>query len=204
MNQKPLHPAQRELLRLLVKHADDPLTVRDLQDRMGASSTSVVAHHLQALEKKGYLKRNPYNSREYQVLEGGAEAGIAYLNMYGLASCGPKGSILDGDPVDRIALASRLISFPVADAFLVKAKGRSMEPKIHEGDLIIARKTKEILEGKVCVCVNDGMAMIKLIRMSGRTVFLESFNREAFPLVPAHTDFHVEGEVRGIISGKIC
>jgi repressor LexA len=203
MNQKPLHPAQRELLRLLVKHADEPLTVRELQDRIGASSTSVVAHHLQALEKKGYLKRNPYDPRDYQVLEGGPEAGIAYLNMYGLASCGPKGSILEGDPVDRIPLASRLLSFPVADAFMVKAKGRSMEPKIYEGDLIISRKTNEILDGKVCVCVNDGMALIKLIRRSGRTVFLESFNREDFPLVPAHPDLRVEGEVKGIISGKI-
>lgn len=203
MNQKPLHPAQRELLRLLVKHADEPLTVRELQYRIGASSTSVVAHHLQALEKKGYLKRNPYDSRDYQVLEGGPEAGVAYLNMYGLAACGLRGSILDGDPVDRIPLASRLLSFPVTEAFLVKAKGRSMEPKIYEGDLVIARRTNEILDGKVCICVNDGMALIKLIRRSGRAVFLESFNREAFPLAPAHPDFRVEGEVKGIISGKI-
>jgi repressor LexA len=203
MNQKPLHPVQNELLRLLVRHADDPLTIRELQDRIGASSTSVVAHHLQALEKKGHLKRNPYNPRDYQVLESGPEAGVAFLSMYGLASCGPSGSILDGEPVDRLPFASRLIRFPVAEAFVVKAKGRSMEPKIYEGDLIIARKTNEILEGKVCVCVNDGMAMIKLIRRSGRALFLESFNREAFPLSPAQPDFRVEGEVKGIISGKI-
>jgi len=203
MNHKPLHPAQRELLRQLLKHADDPLTIRELQDRIGASSTSVVAHHLQALEKKGYLKRNPYDPRDYQVLKDGPEEGVAYLNLYGLAACGPKGSMLDGAPVDRIPLASRLLSFPVADAFLVKAKGRSMEPKIYEGDLVIARKTNQILDGRVCVCVNDGMAMIKLIVKSASQVFLESFNREDFPLALARPDFRVEGEVKGIISGRI-
>ncbi len=203
MNHKPLHRAQSEILRLLADHADDPLTVRELQERVGASSTSVVAHHLMQLEKKGYLKRNPYNPRDYQVLEGGPESNVAYINMYGMASCGPNGSILEGEPIDRIPLASRLLSFPVAEAFMVKARGKSMEPKISEGDLVIARKTNEKLDGRVCVCINDGMAMIKLIRLSAKKVFLESFNREAFPLVPAHADFRVEGEVKSIISGKI-
>lgn len=202
MTRKSLHPVQAELLRLLRENSYDPLTVRELQERVGASSTSVVTHHMTQLEKKGYLKRNPYNPRDYQVLAGGPESNVTLVNLYGLASCGPGGSILDGDPVDRIPLASRLISFPAAEAFMVRAKGKSMEPKISEGDLVIARKADEYRDGRVYVCVNDGSALIKLVRLSGGRVFLESFNRD-FPLIPAHDDFRVEGEVRSIISGKI-
>lgn len=122
--------------------------------------------------------------------------------MHGMASCGPGGSILDGEPIDRIPLASRLLSFPVAEAFMVKAKGKSMEPRISEGDLVIARKTQEYRDGKVYVCVNDEMALIKQVRLSDGKVFLESFNRE-FKLISAKADFRVEGEVTSILSGNI-
>jgi repressor LexA len=161
-----------------------------------------VVHHLGQLEKKGHLKRNPYNPRDYQVIDV-AEKDITYINLYGMAACGPGHSILDGDPIDRIPLASRLLSFPAAEAFMVKAKGRSMEPKIYEGDLVIARRTSEPKDGKVVVCVNDEHCLIKLVRIVDGRIFLESFNREELPLFGASEDFRIEGEVKNILSGKI-
>lgn len=202
MARKTLHPVQARLLELLRANSDDPLTVRELQDELGVSSTSVVAHHVEQLEKKGYLKRDPYNSRNYQIVADGPEDALARLNLYGLATCGPEGSILDGDPIDRIPLAARLLSFPAFEGFMVRAKGRSMEPKIHEGDLIIARRTAEFANDKVYVCVNDGECLIKQVRLNAGSVFLVSFNR-AFPPMLAAEDFRVEGEVKNIISGKI-
>lgn len=59
-----------------------------------------------------------------------------------MAGCGPLGSILDGDPIDQMPMASHLLNFAVAEAFMVRAKGKSMEPKIYEGDLVVARKTQ--------------------------------------------------------------
>ena len=79
MSDKPLHPVQTRLLELLRRQSEDQLTIRDLQEAVGASSTSVVVHHLQQLEKKGYIKRNPYNPRDYQVLEGGPEPAVALI-----------------------------------------------------------------------------------------------------------------------------
>lgn len=202
MSQKPLHPVQESLLGLLAEHTHDPLTIRELQERVGASSTSVVTHHLSQLEKKGYLKRNPYNPRDYQVLDGDPESKVALVNLYGLASCGPGQSILESDPIDRIPLASRLLSFPIAEAFMVKAKGKSMEPRISEGDLVIARRASVPRNGRVHVCVDDEMVVIKLLHVSEGKVFLASFNADFRPY-PAHEDFKVEGEVKSIISGKI-
>ena len=120
------------------------MTIRELQEAVNASSTSVVVHHLQQLERKGYIKRNPYNPRDFQIMEDGPEPAVALVNVYGLASCGPGGSILDGNPVDRIPIGARLLSFPASQAFMVRAKGRSMEPTIHEGDLVIARRVYRI------------------------------------------------------------
>lgn len=202
MGTKTLHPVQEKLLALLAEHIDDPMTVRELQDALDVASTSVVAHHMQQLEKKGYLKRNPYNPKDYQLVKGGPESQVSYLNLYGLAACGPSGSILDGDPEDRIPIASRLLSFPAAEAFMVEAKGKSMEPKIQAGDLVIARKVSQPENGKVYVCVNDGEALIKKFQQDGKTKILRSFNPDFEPFVAAK-DFRVEGEVKAVISRKV-
>ena len=201
MAPKSLHPVQQKLLKLLADNINDPLSVRGLQSELDVSSPSVVTHHLGQLEKKGYLKRNPYNPKDYQVLSKSPESKIAYLNLYGLAVCGPKGSILEGDPIDRIPILSRLLSFPAADAFVVKAKGESMEPKIHEGDYVISRKVNRIENGKIYVCVNDGEVLIKQVRIDGKNKILQSFN-EDFPPFNASQDFRVEGEVKATISRK--
>jgi len=198
---KTLHAIQKKLLKLLADNIDDPLTIRELQGAVGVSSTSVVAHHIAQLEKKGHIKRNPYNSKDYQVMSG-PENKIAHLNLYGLAQCGPSGSILDGDPVDRVPISSQLLSFPAAEAFMVRAKGKSMEPKIHDGDLVIVRKVSQAENGKVYVLVNNGEALIKRVQIDSKTRILHSFNSEFQPFIAAK-DFRIEGEVKGIFSQRI-
>ena len=197
-----LHPIQKKLLDLLIKNIDEPLTIREMQNILDASSTSVVAHHLTQLEKKGYLKKNPANPRDYQVLKDAPEKQITYLNLYGLAHCGPTGSVLDGNPIERIPISTRVISFPSAEAFMVKAKGDSMEPKINDSDLVIARKTDDADNGSVVVCVNDGEALIKKIKKEGRNTILISLNPKYQPFL-ADKNFRIEGEVRGVITNKV-
>ncbi len=199
---KKLHPVQEELLKLLADNFDDPLTVREIQDDLGLSSPSVVAYHINQLEKNGYLKRNPSNPRDYQILKGGPEKKVIYLNLYGLAQCGPNGSVLDGTPVDRIPLPTRILSFPSDEAFLVKAKGDSMEPKISDGDFIIAKKTNIADPGEIVVCVNNGEALIKKIKLDKNKIILVSLNQKYDPFL-AENDFRIEGVVRGLISNKI-
>jgi repressor LexA len=199
MKKRELHPSQQQLLLLLKQNMDDPLTIRDLQEEAGISSPSLVFHHLQQLEKNGYVKRNPSNPRDYQVLADSPEKKVAYLNLYGLAQCGPKGRMLNDNPIDRVAVASRLLTFPASEGFLVKAKGDSMEPKIHEGDLVMVRKSPEIKDDSVVVCVNNEEALIKKIKKVGKQIFLFSTNELVKPF-PAAKDFRVVGEVRGVIS----
>lgn len=203
MSEARLHNVQEKLLEILSKNIDEPLTIRELQDQVGASSTSVVVHHMAQLEKKGYLKKNPYNPKDYQVLKR-PDKEIAYLNLYGLAACGPSGSILDGSPIDRIPISTKVLSFPANKAFMVKAKGDSMLPKISSGDLVIIEKTTKIENGTVALCVNDGQVLIKKIKQqnSKDKVILVSLNSEFEPFL-AEKDFRVEGVVRGVISNKM-
>lgn len=200
MATQTLHPAQQKLLDLLAKHVDEPLTIRELQESIDASSTSVVVHHIVQLERKGYLKRDPNNPRDYIVLDG-PEKQVAYLNMYGLAQCGPKGSVLDGTPVDKIPISTRLLTFPSSEGFLIKAKGDSMIPKINEGDVVIAQKSVSADNGNMVVCVNNGEALIKRIQKERNNIILSSLNPRYDPFIAAK-DFRIEGIVKGVVSNS--
>jgi repressor LexA len=196
---KELHPTQEKLLKALKQNIADPLTIRELQVKLDISSPSVVYHHLQQLERKGYLRRNPANPKDYQILADSPDKKITYLNLYGLAQCGPRGSILDGTPTDRIPISTQILGFSSTEAFMVKAKGESMLPKIHDGDLVIARKSKSAENGDIVVCINNSEALIKKIHNEKKKTILLSLNQSYSPIF-ANDDFRIEGVVRGIIS----
>jgi repressor LexA len=202
VKKRSLHPTQQRLIEVLLNNIDDPLTIREIKDEIGASSTSVVAHHISQLEKKGHLKRNPLNPRDYHVVAKSPERQIIYLNLYGLAQCGPRGSFLDGNPIDRLAIPSRLVSFPAEEAFLVQAKGDSMAPRINHRDLVIARRNNDVESGRVVVCVNDGEALIKKLVKERNRYILYSTNPKHPPFLAAN-NFKIVGEIKAIISHTV-
>ena len=201
MQRDRLHSVQAKILSLLSRHAEDPLSYRDLAEAVGVVSTSTIAYHLGQLERKGHLKRNPNDARDYMVL-GQPETGVAFLNIYGLAHCGPRGSILDGTPVDRMPVSTKMIPCPATEAFLVRAKGDSMEPRIFDGDLVLCRRQRNADNGELAVCVNAGEAIIKKI-MKGARPILMSLNPKYDPFV-ANENFRVEGVVKAIISRSLA
>lgn len=178
-----LHPKQEELLMLLEKNQESPLSLSELVEAMNVSSNNLVLHHLKQLEKKGYLKRNPYNPSNYQILTS-AENPVSYVNFYGKAQCGKGGCILDDNPEDRIPISSKLINFSVDRAFMIKARGDSMSPIIVEGDIVIAQRKQEFLNDDVVVCsVNGGEVMIKQFVKEADYVLLKSFNHQKHPTI---------------------
>lgn len=195
-----LHKNQVSLLKLLEQNIESPLTIREIQNALDFSSPSVVAHHIQQLEKKGYLKRNPNNPKDYQVFMT-PEKEIVVLHQYGNAQCGPNGSILDGNPVDKIPIASKLLKFPANEAFIVSAKGDSMEPRIHEGDLLISQKMSSPNNGEIVVCVLGEEVLVKKFFHQDNRIILISINSEKYPPVPVyeHDYLKIEGVVRNII-----
>lgn len=194
-----IHPTQEKLLKILLENIEDPMTIRDLQNVLELSSPSLVQHHMQQLELKGYLRRNPSNSRDYQIMIEAPERKIAHINIYGLAQCGPSGCVLDGNPIDTISISSRSLGFSASDAFAVKARGDSMIPYIKAGDIVIAKRTNTFNNGDVIVCCIEERAMIKKAIIQNQHILLCSFNDEKFPPFPA-SDLKIEGVVKGVIS----
>ncbi len=63
---KRLSPRQRAVLDFIgrfVVSNDYPPTVQDIRAAIGIKSTNGVCYHLAALERKGYIRRDPLKSR---------------------------------------------------------------------------------------------------------------------------------------------
>lgn len=199
---KVLHPTQAKLLEILKNNITDPLTMEELADRLNVGSKSVVFHHIKQLEKKGFLKRNPANPRDYMILKD-PERNVVYLKMYGMAKCGPAGTILDGTPTRVVPVDPSMVYFPVGKGFMVEAKGDSMEHLISPKDWLIV-ETNHLPKNKdVVVCVNNGEVLVKRFNNDGKNVILQSENPAYAPIVADPATFHVEGIVRSIIKRSV-
>jgi repressor LexA len=198
---KPLHLTQSKILELLKVNSNNPLTMKDLSSAVDIDSPGVLYHHLRQLEKKGFLKRNPNNSKDYVVLDT-PENNIVYIGKYGDAQCGPNGLMLDGNTQEHIPIASSLLRFPSSEAFIVEAKGDSMEPKITEGDIVIAKKQNSAEHGDIIVCSLDGHVIIKKFVKLGNHLSLVSLNQEKYHpiIVGDHNQFSIAGVVKNILS----
>lgn len=198
---KKLHEKQQRILELLKEHRNSPLTIKSLSEKTEIDSPGVLYHHLDQLEKKGYLKRNPNNSKDYVVLDK-PENNIVYIGKYGMAQCGPNGSILEDGPEEQIPVASNMIRFPSTEAFIVEARGDSMEPKIKEGDIIIAKKQNTAEHGDIIVCVYQLKALIKKFSNIDGNISLISLNHDKYyPIaVTEADDLKIEGVVKNIMS----
>jgi repressor LexA len=198
---KKLHTKQKELIELLKTNSNNPLSIKDISKALEIESPGVLYHHLRQLEKKGFLKRNPNNSKDYVVLDS-PENSVIYIAKYGMAQCGPSGSILEESPIEHVAIASSLIRFPASEAFIVEAKGDSMEPKIKNGDIIIARKHITPVHGDIIVCVHNLEAKIKKFSQINGVVSLVSENHNKYhPVnITEEGELRIEGVVKNILN----
>jgi repressor LexA len=198
---KKLHPKQEQILKLLKEYIYNPVSISELCGLTGISSKGVIHHHIVQLERKGYLKRNPSNPKDYIIIDS-PEKAITRINSYGMAQCGPGGNLLDESPIRNIPLPSSLLRFKASDAFIVEARGLSMQPKIFEGDIVIAKIQDSAEHGDLIVCTLNMEVLIKKLFVSKVEKYLYSLNpnQDAFPpiRIGKNDSFKVVGVVKNI------
>ena len=67
-----LNPRQRQILDYLREHSRDhsyPPTVREIGRAVGLSSSSTVQNHLNTLETRGFITRDPAKSRTVEIVD---------------------------------------------------------------------------------------------------------------------------------------
>ena len=189
-----LNPKQQKLYELLLQ-ANEKLTLDAMREELDVESINTVVHHLKQLEKKGYIRRYGDNGR-IEVLSQPIRD-IVYLGLYGMARCGPNGFFNDDNVIDRIPFPARQLRVD-PDSFLVEARGDSMEPMIHDKDLVLLDRSP-VENGDVAVVVYEGGAVLKKIHKERGRVVLQSLNPKYQSIVADPREVNAVGTVRGVV-----
>ena len=174
----------------------------EMKESLSLKSKSGIHRLISALEERGFIKRlahkaralevitlpetasanDIYNSFSPSVIKGGLDE--ENLNNSNDTEIPVLGKIAAGTPVEAIQNEVSRIPLPAniekdGEFFGLKVQGDSMiEAGINDGDTVIVKKADTADNGKIVVAlIDDHEAMLKRIRRKGKTVALESANR---------------------------
>ena len=171
----------------------------EMKESLNLKSKSGIHRLISALEERGFIKRLAHKARALEVvkLPETASANDIYNSFSpsvikgGLDEEGVEtneipvlGKIAAGTPVEAIQNEVSRVPLPNnleknGEYFGLRVQGDSMiDAGISEGDTVIVKKTDTAENGKIVVAlIDDHEAMLKRIRRKGKTIALESANK---------------------------
>ena len=208
-----LNPRQREILDFLREHAAShayPPTVREIGQAVGLSSSSTVQNHLNALEQKGYIRRDPTKSRTVEVVGMEPVAPPIPLPIMRSFSVPLVGHVAAGGPIlaqqnieDTITVGPE-ITGGNDDAFALRVRGDSMiEAGILDGDLVIVQRQQDARNGDIVVArvsdeqTGEAEATVKTFYREPNRVRLQPENSTMDPIYVRDVD--IDGRVVAVV-----
>ncbi len=190
---------QKKILEFLIEQKVNrgyPPTLAEIAGFFGYRNRATVQQHLQAIEKKGYIKRNPGLSRGIELtLE---DKFFIPRPILGEVAAGNPLTIYP-DAIDSIELPT--IARMPKDSFLLRVKGDSLKDAyIFSGDIVIVNPNLEPKNGQIVVAVLDDAAVVKRFYKKKNEIELVSENPEYKPIIieKKRSSFKIVGIVIGI------
>lgn len=210
-----LTPRQQKVLDFLRRHLQQhgfPPTLRDIAAHLGIASTFGVIRHLDALEKKGWLRRQAGGSRGITLLPRGGEMEYpetmeriihsdeqfsVFLPVVGVVRAGvPQPPVAD---IEEYRSVDRSLARAGA-AYFLRVKGDSMiNAGVLEGDLAIIRPQPAAENRDMVVALVDGEATLKWFFHEGNRIRLQPANPNMEPIyVTPDREVVIVGKVVGL------
>ena len=199
-----LGPRQKRILEFIlatVQGRGYPPSVREIADAVGLASPSTVHAHLEALQKKGYLRKDATKPRAIQISYapgmGPAEStdGVRHVPLLG--------RIAAGAPIQALEEVEDVLPLPasiVGDGtfFMLRVKGDSMhDAGIHDGDMVVIRKQDDATSGSIVAALLEDEATVKTLVRNGTKTILRPEN-------PAFEPIEVDGENSRILGQVVA
>ena len=201
MSKGKISSKQEQILNYIKENILDkgyPPTVRDICAAVGLSSTSSVHAHLNTLEERGYIRRDPTKPRAIEILD---DEGFN-LSRREIVNVPIIGTVAAGQPI----LAEENITdyFPVPpeyltnnQTFMLKVKGDSMiNAGILYGDTIIVEQTNTAKNGDIVVALIEDSATVKTYYKENGHYRLQPENDTMEPIIV--DDLMIIGKVIGL------
>ncbi len=196
---KELTDIQRKILEYIIDFRAEngyPPTLAEIADHFDYRNRATVQQHLQALEKKGFIRRNPGLSRGIELtLE---EKMFVSRPVLGEVAAGNPLTIYP-DAIDTVELPS--VARMPRDSFLLRVKGDSLKDAyIFNGDIVIVNPNIQPKKGNIVTAVLDDAAVVKRYFRYEERIELHSENPEYEPIIinPSYASFKIVGVVVGI------
>ncbi|HEY6537687.1 MAG TPA: transcriptional repressor LexA [Candidatus Dormibacteraeota bacterium] len=203
-----LHPRQQEIVEYLRSRSLDgeyPPSVREIGRAVGLSSSSTVQNHLNVLERKGLIHRDPTKSRTV-LLTGfpapSMKSGDAYwLPLVGQVAAGAP-LLAEQNIEEHLAVGPEIAGGD--DSFLLRVRGESMiGDGIFDGDLVVVKPASNVANGTVAVVrlespdTGESEVTVKRLYREAGHIRLQPSNEAFAPLIV--DDAHIEGKVVAVI-----
>lgn len=173
-----------------------PPSVREICEAVGLKSTSTVHGHLERLEKKGLIKRDPTKPRAIELMkESVTKREIIDIPIVG--------KITAGLPILAVENIEDTFSIPInyiksnKELFILNVSGTSMiEAGIFDGDLAIIEKCNTAENGDIVVALIENEATLKRFFKEKDHIRLQPENSTMKPILV--NDCQILGKIAGI------
>jgi repressor LexA len=185
---------QRGILDFIEKNMRErgyPPSVREIGEAVGLSSSATVHNHLAALQKMGYLHRDPTKPRAIEVRYE-ASSGVA-MERRPTKHVPLVGDVAAGVNVLAQENVEELVPLPMdftgdGELFMLRVRGESMiDAGILDGDYVVCRQQT--------TANNGDEATIKTFTKSGNKVTLTPSNSTMKPMVFDSGEVNVYGKL---------
>ena len=201
---------QRQTLTFIAEMVGDrgyPPSMREICDALGLASSSTVHSHLQALQRKGYLRIDPTKPRAIE-LKFDLDTGLT-SERRPVRSVPLLGRIAAGAPMMAAENVEDIYPMPAdlvgdGNVFMLEVQGDSMiEAGILDGDYVIVRQQPTAHSDEIVAAMVPSLygelpeATVKTIRHRGSAIVLEPANAALDPYeAPPGTE--ILGRVVGV------
>lgn len=195
-----LSQRQQEILAFIkheIRRKGYPPSVREIGDAVGLMSSSTVHGHLQTLEDKGYIRRDPIKPRAIEVLDNTHEVSekkVVQIPIVGRVTAGQP--ILAQENIeDTFPLPLQMVNDD--NLFFLRVRGESMiNAGILDGDLILVRQQNTANNGEIVVAMIGDEATVKRFFREKTLVRLQPENSMMEPIYSQ--DVTILGKVIGV------
>lgn len=161
-----------------------PPTVRDICEAVSLKSTASVHAHLNSLQNKGYIKKDPSKPRAIEITD---EDFSLYKREF--QNVPVVGSVAAGEPLLAEENISEYFPIPVEylpndQIFMLVIKGDSMiDVGIFDGDKVIVKQTNTASNGDIVVALVEDGATVKTFYKEDGHIRLQPENPALDPII---------------------
>ena len=205
MREKGLSNTRQKIFQFIRDFLDEhgyAPTVRDIVKGCSLSSTAVVQHHLNVLEREGHIRRDPEVFRSIRLT---GSRNLVNVPLLGTIAAGqpipvPSADTWASEVLETVALSEELARGK--DIFALRVKGQSMvDALIDDGDIVLIEPAASASPGDmVAVWLKEQQAVtLKKIYPEKDRVCLMPANRQMMPVYHPADNIEVQGRVVGVL-----